>query len=47
LKALPAGGFYTEPADRSRFAETRDTDVIVQITGVGLSSTGYIDPAKP
>ena len=46
LKALPAGSFYTEPADRSHFAETRDTAVIVQITGVGPSSTRYIDPAS-
>lgn len=46
LKALPAGSFYTEPADRSHFAETRETDVIVQITGVGPSSTRYIDPAS-
>ena len=44
LKALPVGSFYTEPSDRSHFAETRDTDVIVQITGVGPSSTRYIDP---
>jgi hypothetical protein len=46
LKALPSGSFYTEPSDRSHFAETRDTDVIVQITGVGPSSTRYIDPAS-
>jgi len=46
LNALPAGSFYTEPLDRSHFAETRDTDVIVQITGVGPSSTRYIDPAS-
>ena len=45
LKALPVGSFYTETADRSHFAETRDTDVIVQITGVGPSSTRYIEPA--
>ncbi len=45
LKALPVGSFYTEPADRSHFAETRDTEVIVQITGFGPSSTRYIDPA--
>ena len=45
LKALPAGSFYTEPSHRSHFAETRDEDVIVQITGVAPSSTRYIDPA--
>src|SRR5258708_6876349 len=46
LKALPAGSFYTEPSDHAHFAETRDTDVIVQITGVGPSSTRYLDPAS-
>ena len=42
LKALPPGSFYTEPSNRSHFAETRDEAVIVQITGVGPSSTRYI-----
>jgi hypothetical protein len=46
LKALPAGSFYTEPSNRSHFAETRDADVIVQITGAGPSSTRYIDAAS-
>jgi uncharacterized RmlC-like cupin family protein len=55
LKALPPGSFYTEPSNRTHFAETRDEPVIVQISGVGPSSTRYIDaasdprhgPAKP
>jgi pimeloyl-ACP methyl ester carboxylesterase len=46
LKALPPGSFYTEPSNRSHFAETRDEPVIVQITGVGPSSTRYVDPAS-
>jgi uncharacterized RmlC-like cupin family protein len=46
LKALPAGSFYTEPSGRSHFAETRDTEVVVQITGVGPSSTTYVDSAS-
>ncbi len=46
LKALPAGSFYTEPAGRSHFAETRDTEVVVQITGVGPSSTTYVESAQ-
>lgn len=41
LKALPPGSFYTEPAHRTHFAETRDEPVIVQITGMGPSS-GYL-----
>jgi pimeloyl-ACP methyl ester carboxylesterase/uncharacterized RmlC-like cupin family protein len=43
LKALPAGSFYTEPANGPHFAETRDDAVIVQITGVGPSSTRYVE----
>jgi pimeloyl-ACP methyl ester carboxylesterase len=45
LKALPPGSFYTEPANRTHFAETRDEPVIVQITGIGPSSTRYVDAA--
>jgi hypothetical protein len=45
LKALPPGSFYTEPANRTHFAETREEPVIVQITGVGPSSTRYVDAA--
>jgi pimeloyl-ACP methyl ester carboxylesterase/uncharacterized RmlC-like cupin family protein len=52
LKALPPGSFYTEPSHRNHFAETRGEPVIVQITGVGPSSTRFVDavtapPAKP
>jgi hypothetical protein len=44
LKALPPGSFYTEPPNRTHFAETREEPVIVQITGVGPSSTGTLIP---
>jgi len=44
-KPLPPGSFCTEPANRARLAETRDDPVIVQITGMGPSSTRYVDPA--
>ena len=44
-KALPPGSFYTKPANRTHFAETRDEPVIVQITGIGPSSTRCVDPA--
>jgi hypothetical protein len=39
LKALPAGSFYTEPPHRQHFAETRAEPVVLQITGIGPSST--------
>jgi quercetin dioxygenase-like cupin family protein len=43
LKALPPGSFYTEPAAEDHFAETRDTDVLVHITGYGPTGTVYVD----
>ncbi len=46
LKALPPGSFYTEPAGQAHFAQTRDTEVIVQITGYGPTDTHYVEP-KP
>jgi pimeloyl-ACP methyl ester carboxylesterase len=46
LKALPPGGFYTEPPGKAHFASTGADAVVVQITGFGPSSTDYIDPAQ-
>ena len=51
LKALPPGSFYTEPAGRMHFAQTRAESVVVHITGYGPTSTTYVDkaadPRKP
>lgn len=44
LKELPAGSFYTEPPGSNHFAMTRDEGVVIQITGVGPSSTTYANP---
>lgn len=41
LKPLPAGSFYTEPPSDPHFAETRDTPVVLQITGYGPTGTTY------
>jgi len=46
LGALPAGSFYTEPPGRDHFAETRDSAVTVQISGVGPTGTTYVRAAK-
>jgi hypothetical protein len=40
--ALPPGSFYTEPPGDDHFAETRDSEVIVQITGFGPTGTSYV-----
>lgn len=44
LRALPVGSYYTEPPDIDHFAETRDTAVLVQITGIGPTGTTYARP---
>jgi hypothetical protein len=45
LKELPPGSFYTEPSNVDHFAMTKG-EVVVEITGVGPSSTKYFDPAN-
>lgn len=45
LKALPAGSFYTEPANTAHYAQTRDEPVVVFITGYGPTDTVYVNPA--
>ncbi|WP_228530635.1 MULTISPECIES: cupin domain-containing protein [Myxococcaceae] len=44
LRALPPGSFYTEPPDDAHFAETRDSEVLVLLSGVGPSETTYVRP---
>ena len=46
VKALPPGSYYTEPPNRTHFAETRGEPVILQITGFGPSATEYVDPSS-
>ena len=41
-KALTAGSFYTEPGGVGHFAETKDSPVLVYITGNGPTDTVYI-----
>ena len=43
LQALGPGSVYTEPPDVPHFAMTKE-QVVLQITGVGPSSTTYVDP---
>lgn len=42
LRALPPGSFYTEPPGDDHFAETGDSAVLVQISGVGPTGTTYV-----
>ena len=45
LKALPAGGFYTEPANLPHFIEVREA-VVIQISGVGPSARAFVPGGK-
>ncbi len=45
LKALPAGSFYTEPANVGHFSLIKDEPVVVQIIGNGPTATRFVDPA--
>jgi hypothetical protein len=44
LKALPAGSFYTEPANAPHFVEVREP-VMVQVSGIGPSGRKFVNPA--
>lgn len=44
LKALPAGSFYTEPANVPHFVEVRGP-VVIQVSGMGPSGRKFVNPA--
>src|SRR5690348_1333051 len=44
LKALPAGSFYTEPANLAHFVEVREP-VVIQVSGTGPSGRVFVKPA--
>jgi len=44
LKELPAGSFYTEPANLPHFVQTKGP-VVIQVTGMGPSARVFVDPA--
>lgn len=46
LKALPAGSFYTEPANLPHFVEVRDA-VVIQVSGIGPSGRAFVASANP
>ncbi len=45
MKSLPAGSFYTEPADVLHFARTGAEPALVYISGFGPTDTHYADAA--
>ena len=46
LIALPAGSFYTEPANVPHFVATKGEPVVVQLSGVGPTATKMLDAPK-
>ena len=41
LKVLPAGSFYTEPANLPHFIEIRE-DTVLQVSGMGPSGRQFV-----
>lgn len=44
LKMLPAGSFYTEPANVNHFSQIKEDGVVVQIVGNGPTATRFFAP---
>jgi quercetin dioxygenase-like cupin family protein len=44
LKELPAGSFYTEPANVPHFVEVREP-VVIQVTGTGPGGRKFVNSA--
>jgi hypothetical protein len=45
LIALPAGSFYTEPANIPHFVATKGDGAVIEISGTGPSKQIWVDPA--
>src|SRR5215475_7980173 len=45
LKILPAGSFYTEPANVPHFIEIQE-DTILQVSGTGPSKRNFVNPSE-
>ncbi len=45
-KALPAGSFYTEPANVNHFSQIKEDGVVVQIVGNGPTATRFFAPPQ-
>src|SRR5262245_42289898 len=44
LKILPAGSFYTEPANIPHYIEIKE-DVVLQVSGMGPSARRFVNPS--
>jgi quercetin dioxygenase-like cupin family protein len=44
LKILPAGSFYTEPANVPHYIEIKE-DVVLQVSGMGPSERRFVNPS--
>jgi quercetin dioxygenase-like cupin family protein len=46
LMALPPGSFYTEPANVPHFVLSKGEPVVVQISGMGPTTSRFVDPSQ-
>jgi hypothetical protein len=44
LKILPAGSFYTEPANVPHYIEIKE-DTVLQVSGTGPSARKFVNPS--
>ncbi len=44
MRAIPAGGLWTEPAGQPHFVWAKDGAVVIQVIGEGPSGTTLVDP---
>ncbi|ARN55702.1 cupin domain-containing protein [Sedimentisphaera salicampi] len=42
LREMPAGSFFTEPANKAHYAETREEGVLLELHAVGPDGTEYV-----
>ncbi|HEX2656388.1 MAG TPA: cupin domain-containing protein [Xanthobacteraceae bacterium] len=46
LKILPAGSFYTEPANVPHYIEIKEDNTVLQISGMGPSGRKFVNPTE-
>ena len=46
MKSLPAGSVFTEPAKQAHYVWAKDSEVMIQIIGIGPSGVVFIPPKQ-
>jgi quercetin dioxygenase-like cupin family protein len=46
MKSLPAGSVFTEPAKQAHYVWAKDSEVVIQVIGIGPSGVVFISPKQ-